>query len=96
MSETLFKRKTLDEVISVPASIIDVYVVEDHIWADKGSQEAKQKRQPELNTIKDFLIDPVRSLMEQVFRQVAASLRPFKENRAHWSGLVGTSRVRLW
>ena len=44
MANTLFKRKTLDQVISVPDEIIDVYVVEDHIWADKGRRsEAESK-----------------------------------------------------
>jgi len=80
MSKTLFKRKTLDQVISVPDEIIDVYVVEDHIWGDKGSKEAKQKRQPELKTVRDFLIDPVRSLLEQVFRQIAAPYDPSKRS----------------
>lgn len=79
MSKTLFNRKSLDKILSVPGEIIDVYVVEDHIWADKGSQEAKQKRQPELKTVNDFLIDPVRTLLNDLMRQLAAPYDPSKK-----------------
>lgn len=74
MAHTLFKRKTMDEVISVPDEIIDVYVVEDHIWADKG--DGRKSRKPETKTVREFLIDPVRNIVEQVFRQIAAPYDP--------------------
>ena len=74
MADTLFKRKTMDEVISVPDEIIDVYVVEDHIWEDKG--EGRKSRKPEIKTVSEFLIDPVRNIVEQVFRQIAAPYDP--------------------
>lgn len=74
MANTLFKRKTMDQVISVPDEIIDVYVVEDHIWAGKG--DGRKTRKPELKTVSEFLIDPVRNIVEQVFRQLAAPYDP--------------------
>lgn len=74
MANTLFKRKTMDQVISVPDEIIDVYVVEDHIWANKG--DGRKNRKPELKTVTEFLIDPVRNIIEQVFRQLAAPYDP--------------------
>lgn len=78
MADTLFKRKTMDQVISVPDEIIDVYVVEDHIWADKG--DGRKLRKPETKTVSEFLIDPVRNVVEQVFRQLAAPYDPSKKS----------------
>lgn len=71
----LFKRQTLDQLCEVPEHIIDVYVVERHIW--KGGTidvetESKRKRRAEPRTVQDFLIDPVRSLLNDVLRQLAA------------------------
>lgn len=74
MADTLFKRKTMDQVISVPEEIIDVYVVEDHIWENKGA--GRKNRRPETKTVSEFLIDPVRNIVEQVFRQIAAPYDP--------------------
>jgi len=76
MNKTLFSRRTLDQVCSVPDDIIDVYVVEHHIWAKGGTKEAKKHRQPEPKTIQDFLIEPVRSLLIDVLRQLAAPYDP--------------------
>ena len=62
----LFKRQTLDQLCEVPDDIIDVYVVERHIWQGgtvEGEAESKRKRRAEPRTVKDFLIDPVRSLL---------------------------------
>ena len=44
MSKVVFQRKPLDQICSVPKDIIDVYVVEHHIWSGGGSPEAKQAR----------------------------------------------------
>jgi hypothetical protein len=51
MSKTVFQRKSLDQLCTVPSDIIDVYVVEHHIWAGGGSSEAKKARKPELKTL---------------------------------------------
>jgi len=72
----LFKRKPLDQICSVPEEIIDVYVVEHHIWADAGSDEAKRNRKAELKTVREFLIDPVRPLLNDVLRHLAAPYDP--------------------
>jgi len=76
MSKTLFKRKTLDQICTVPDKITDVYVVEHHIWADGGSSDAKKKRQTELNTLREFLIAPVRALLYDVLKRLAAPYDP--------------------
>jgi hypothetical protein len=48
MAKTLFQRQSLDEIITIPDDIISVYVVENHIWRDGGSQTARQNRQAEM------------------------------------------------
>lgn len=75
----LFRRQTLDQLCDVPDDIIDVYVVERHIWQGgtvEGEAESKRKRRAEPRTVKDFLIDPVRSLLNDVLRQLAAPYDP--------------------
>jgi hypothetical protein len=75
----LFKRQTLDQLCDVPDDIIDVYVVERHIWQGGPvdvEAESKKKRRAEPRTVKDFLIDPVRSLLNDVLRQLAAPYDP--------------------
>lgn len=73
MSKMLFKRKTLDQICSVPEEIIDVYVVEHHIWSGGGSDPvAKKNRQAEQKTVRDFLVDPVRPLLNDVLKHLAA------------------------
>jgi hypothetical protein len=76
MSKTVFQRKSLDQLCTVPSDIIDVYVVEHHIWADGGSPVAKAGRKPELKTVREFLVDPVRPLLNDVLRQLAAPYNP--------------------
>jgi hypothetical protein len=75
----LFKRLTLDQLCDVPDDIIDVYVVERHIWQGGPNDveaESKRKRRAEPRTVKDFLIEPVRSLLNDVLRQLAAPYDP--------------------
>ncbi len=76
MSKSVFQRKSLDQLCTVPTDIIDVYVVEHHIWAGGGSPEAKKVRKPELKTVREFLVDPVRPLLNDVLRQLAAPYNP--------------------
>lgn len=76
MSKTMFQRKALDQLLSVPSEIIDVYVVEHHIWAGGGSAEAKKARKSELKTVREFLIDPIRPLLNDVLRHLAAPYNP--------------------
>jgi hypothetical protein len=80
----LFKRLTLDLLCEVPNDIIDVYVVERHIWLGGSidtEAESKRKRRAEPHTVRDFLVDPVRSLLNEVLRQLAAPYDP--SNRAN-------------
>jgi len=75
----LFKRQTLDQLCDVPDEIIDVYVVERHIWQGGSvddEAESKRKRRAEPRTVRDFLIDPVRSLLNDVLRQLAMPYNP--------------------
>ena len=76
MSKSVFQRKSLDQLCTVPTDIIDVYVVEHHIWAGGGSSEAKKARKPELKTVREFLVDPVRPLLNDVLKQLAAPYNP--------------------
>jgi hypothetical protein len=75
----LFKRQTLDQLCDVPDEIIDVYVVERHIWQGGSvaeETESKRLRRAEPRTVRDFLIDPVRSLLNDVLRQLAMPYSP--------------------
>lgn len=76
----LHNRKPLGEIVSYPEKIISVYVVEHHIWS--GSErltdmaQAKRQRQGNRNTVEEYLIDPVRSLLIDVFRKISAPYDP--------------------
>ena len=77
MSQTeLFQRRSLDQITEVPNKIISVYVVENHIWRDGGSDNARVERQAETRTVEEFLIDPVRPFLNDIFRQMAAPYLP--------------------
>ena len=78
-SPQLFTRRTLDQVIEVPDNIISVYVVEKHIW-DGDSDEAKAQRRPEQTTVGEFMIDPVRPFLNDIFRQMAAPYAPERKD----------------
>ena len=72
MTTTLFQRKSLDQIITVPETLTSVYVVERHIWANGGDQAARAARQVERKTVEEFLIDPVRSFLNDFFRLISA------------------------
>jgi len=79
--DLLTKRKTLDEICVVPDHIISVYSLEKHVWADSNSPSALRDRQPELQTIEEFQLDPVRPFLTDIFRRLAAPYDPQrKEN----------------
>lgn len=69
-------RKGLDEICIVPDKIISVYSLEKHVWADSNSDAARKSRQPELQTVREFQIDPVRPFLNDVLRQIAAPWKP--------------------
>jgi RNAse (barnase) inhibitor barstar len=78
----LYPRKSLDQITQTPDDIISVYVVEQHIWSNKGTEEerafARKNRIAESQTVAEFLIDPVRSFLMDFFRQISA---PYDRNR---------------
>ena len=76
----LFGRKSLDQITKVPDSIISVYVVENHIWADGGADEARASRRAEPRTVDEFLISPVRRFLTDIFRQMAAPYTPERKD----------------
>ncbi|MEZ4863527.1 MAG: hypothetical protein R3C14_19565 [Caldilineaceae bacterium] len=71
-TKSLFQRKSLDQITEIPKELISVYVVEDHIWQDKGADEARRKRCAETRTVNEFLINPVRPFLNDIFRQISA------------------------
>jgi hypothetical protein len=80
--ENLFtKRKSLDEICTVPERIISVYALEQHVWANSNDRESRRQRLPELQTIREFQIDPVRPFLNDILRHMAAPYKPEnKEN----------------
>ena len=73
-------RKSLDEICSVPKKIISVYSLEKHVWADSNSPKARKARKPELRTIEEFQIDPVRPFLNDIFRNMAAPYNPERKD----------------
>ena len=73
-------RKSLDEICSVPEKIISVYSLEKHVWADSNSPKARKARKPELRTIEEFQIDPVRPFLNDIFRNMAAPYNPERKD----------------
>jgi len=71
-------RKTLDQICTIPDKIISVYSLEQHVWAGSNSEAARKARQPELKTIQDFQLDPVRPFLTDMLRNMAA---PYKREK---------------
>ena len=80
--DSLFtQRKALSEICKVPDRIISVYSLEKHVWADGNSAEARHDRRPELQTIEEFRIDPVRPFLVDVLRNLAAPYNPARRDQ---------------
>ncbi len=77
-SDLFTERKSLDEICTVPDKIISVYSLEKHVWAESNSTEARKNRKPELQTIEEFQLDPVRPFLNDVLRNMAA---PYNKDR---------------
>ena len=86
----LYQRKSLDQITAVPDSIISVYVIEKHIWADDGGEpgllQARKARRANPRTVDEFLIQPVRGFLNDIFRQMAAPYDPAQKERAIGQG----------
>ena len=80
-TEDLFTtRKSLDEICTVPDKIISVYSLEKHVWADSNSEAARKARKPEIRSIDEFQIDPVRPFLTDVLRNMAAPYKPERKD----------------
>ncbi len=83
-ADLLYYRAPLGDIISYPEKINSVYVVEHDIWGGRDraeeQREAKKKRQGNRTTIEEYLIDPVRSLLNDVFRKLSAPYNPDKKD----------------
>ncbi|MDT4896817.1 MAG: hypothetical protein QOH25_1894 [Acidobacteriota bacterium] len=86
-AEDLFtQRKSLDEICAVPEKIISVYSLEKHVWADSNSEAGRKARKPELQTIEEFQIDPVRPFLNDVLRNMAAPYNPERRDQSIGQG----------
>ena len=78
-TEELFTvRKGLDEICTTPDRIISVYSLEQHVWANSNNDTDRKARKPELQTIEEFQINPVRPFLNDILRNMAA---PYKLER---------------
>ena len=76
-SDILTFRESLDKICKIPDKIISVYTLEQHVWAGGHlDPDAFRQRKPELKTIQEFQIDPVRHFLNDIFRKMAAPYRP--------------------
>ena len=93
----LFKRQTLDQLCDVPDDIIDVYVVERHIWQGGSvDDEAESKRSGGPSPHRRGLPDRPGSLAAQ--RRIAAAcdaLQPVRQDEPDRARVVGSGRVWL-
>ena len=86
-AEDLFtQRKSLDEICDVPDKIISVYSLEKHVWTDSNSEAARKARKPELQTIEEFQIEPVRPFLNDVLRNMAAPYNPERRDQSIGQG----------
>ena len=97
MSE-LFKRQTLDQLCDVPDEIIDVYVVERHIWQGGSvDDEAESKRQaagraPHRARLPDR---PGTLAAQRRTAPACDALQPVRQDEPDRARVVGPGRVRL-
>jgi hypothetical protein len=75
-SDITTQRESLDSICKVPEKIISVYSLEQHVWANDHEDEAVRARKPQLQTIVEFQIDPVRHFLNDLFRNIAAPYKP--------------------
>ena len=73
-------RKTLDQICTTDERIISVYSLEQHVWATPR-EEAIPERRAEVQTIKEFQIDPVRGILMDVFQHLAMPWRPERRDQ---------------
>lgn len=67
-------RKPLKDIVKVPDRVQSVYSLTQHVWAgesDAERNESKKKNRVRLETLDEFLIDPVRAYLNRIFEKVA-------------------------
>ena len=67
-------RKPLSKVLNTPEEVQSVYSLGQHVWAgksDEARREAKKKGQVRLETLDEFLVDPVRNYLNRIFERLA-------------------------
>lgn len=74
-------REPLGAICTTPEHIISVYALEQHIWADSNSDEAKRERRANLQTIEEFQIDPVRHFLNDILRNMATPYKPERRDQ---------------
>ncbi|MBI9046675.1 MAG: hypothetical protein JEZ06_19445, partial [Anaerolineaceae bacterium] len=79
-NQNLFKRQTLDQILKYPDEITSVYIVENHIWKESGELENRQNRLAESRTVEEFLINPVRSFLNDILKVMAAPYNPDRKD----------------
>src|ERR1035438_10296579 len=78
--ELFTARKSLAEICTIPDKIISVYSLEKHVWDDSNSEAARKSRKPEIRTVEEFQIDPVRPFLTDILRNMAAPYKPEKKD----------------
>jgi len=67
-------RKPLSAILEIPPKVQSVYSLTQHVWAGDSADErleSKKKSRVRLETLDEFLIDPVRNLLNRFFERVA-------------------------
>jgi hypothetical protein len=69
-------RKPLGEILEIPKRVQSVYSLTQHIWAGENEEQrraSKKQNRVRLETLDEFLIDPVRGYLNRIFERVAGN-----------------------
>jgi len=67
-------RKPLSKILSIPEDVQSVYSLGQHVWAgnsDAARKDAKKNGQVRLETLDEFLVDPVRNYLNRIFERLS-------------------------
>lgn len=67
-------RKSLAQILQVPAKVVSVYSLVQHVWAgesDPERRESRKKNRVRLETLDEFFIDPVRHYLDRILGKIA-------------------------
>jgi len=68
------QRKPLSAILEIPSKVQSVYSLTQHVWAGQSDQErldSKRHNRVRLETLDEFLIDPVRNYLHRILEKVA-------------------------